>query len=131
MAKKNLLQELIELLRKLKLHGMANCLLARNEEATSNQMIPTEFLRLLLEDETIERDQRRYERQLKRANFRDVKTIENFDFSFNPKIKQQQIRDLATCHFITEKQPVMVIGPCGTGKTHLASIRALCFATGL
>lgn len=126
MPKKNSLQELIELLRKLKLNGMADCLLSRNDEAKANQMIPTEFLRLLIEDENIDREQRRYERRLKRANFRGNKTIENFDFSFNPKIKQQQVRNLATCHYIAEKQPMIIIGPCGTGKTHLAQALGHC-----
>jgi ABC-type polar amino acid transport system ATPase subunit len=55
-----------------------------------------------------------------RANFRNQKTLEEFDFSFNPNINRSLILDLASCRFISEKVCAFIIGPCGTGKSHLA-----------
>lgn len=112
--------ELNHQLKQLKLNGMLESLLERNQEAVTNQMTYFEFLGLLLQDELLIREQRRYERRYKNAEFKGQKTIENFDFSFNPKINQALIRDLMTCRFIQEKRPVMIIGPCGTGKSHIA-----------
>jgi len=105
---------------------MLDCLPQRNTEAIANQMTYPEFLQLLAQDELLLREQRRYERRLKKANFKGQKTIENFDFSFNSKINSSLIRDLATCHFIKEKYPVLIMGPCGTGKSHLAQAIGHC-----
>jgi DNA replication protein DnaC len=119
-------RELTETLRKLNLSGMLDCLDARKKEAIANQMSHLEFLSLLSQDELLAREQRRYERRYKKANFKGLKTIENFNFSFNPKINQSLIRDLSTCHFIKEKSPVLIMGPCGTGKSHLAQALGHC-----
>lgn len=114
------LPQLNSRLKKLGLSGINNSLEVRNQEAIANQMAYTEFLSLLVEDELITRDNRSYERRLKQANINGYKTIENFDFKFNPKINQSLIRDLATGHFIKAKHPLLIVGPCGTGKTHIA-----------
>ena len=63
---------------------------------------------------------------VRRANFRNQKTIEDFDFSFNPKINRAQVMDLATCRFMEEKACIMIAGPCGTGKSHLAQALGHC-----
>jgi DNA replication protein DnaC len=118
--------KLEQLLRQLNLPGVLNALPQRNQEAICNQMSPVEFLQLLMHDELLCREQRRYERRLRKANFKGQKTIENFDFSFNPNINQAMLRDLATCHFIKEKYPVLIMGPCGTGKSHLAQALGHC-----
>ena len=118
--------ELTGLLRQLKLSGMADCLNDRVQEAIVNQMTPAEFLQLLAQDEQLVREQRRYERRLRKADFKGQKTLESFDFAFNPTINQAQIRDLATCHFIRDKYPVLIMGPCGTGKSHLAQALGHC-----
>lgn len=118
--------ELTGLLRQLKLSGMADCLNDRVQEAIANQMTPAEFLQLLAQDEQLVREQRRYERRLRKADFKGQKTLESFDFAFNPTINQAQIRDLATCHFIRDKSPVLIMGPCGTGKSHLAQAIGHC-----
>ncbi len=118
--------EINQLFKKLNLAGMSNAYQQRNQEALANQLSYSEFLQLLLNDEVLLRDQRRYERRLHKANFKGQKTIENFDFNFNPNIKQTLIRDLATCHFIQEKLPVLIMGPCGTGKSHLAQAIGHC-----
>ena len=56
----------------------------------------------------------------RRAGFRSEKTPESFDFSYNPSINKALVLDLATCRFLEEKAPVLIVGPCGTGKSHIA-----------
>ena len=126
MTKVQSMPELNEGLRKLKLSGMLTCLAERNNEAIANQMSYLEFLALLAQDEVLAREQRCYERRYKKANFKGQKTIESFNFSFNPKINQKMIRDLATCRFIREKNSVLIMGPCGTGKSHIAQALGHC-----
>lgn len=118
--------ELNDNLRKLSLSGMLDCLEHRNLEAVTNQISYSEFLQLLTQDEILAREQRKYERRYKKANFKGRKLIENFDFKFSPTINQALIRDLATCRFIKEKNPVLIMGPCGTGKSHIAQALGHC-----
>jgi DNA replication protein DnaC len=120
------LPELNISLRKLGLSGMQASLETRNQQALTGQMGYCEFLALLAHDELLVRANRGYERRLKLANLNGHKTIENFDFSFNPRLDQRLIHDLATCNFIHEKQSLLLIGPCGTGKTHLAEALGFC-----
>ncbi len=107
-------------LQQLKLNGIINAYPERHQEAVANQMTPVEFLSLLLEDEVQMRQVRRYQRRYRSSGLPNEKTVETFDFSFNPKINQSLVRDLMTCRFIEERVPVILIGPCGTGKSHLA-----------
>ena len=120
------LPELIGSLKKLKLSGMLASLETRNQQALTGQMAYCEFLSLLAQDEVLIRENRCYERRCKIAGLNGHKSIENFDFTFNPNINQRLIHDLATCHFIREKKSVLLIGPCGTGKTHLAEALGFC-----
>ena len=85
-----------------------------------------EFLALLLQDEMLGRDNNKFKARIKRACIRGDKTLESFDFSFNPKINQGQIQELASCRFIEEKSPVLIVGPTGTGKSHIAQAIAHC-----
>ena len=118
--------ELETQLRRIKCTGMAECLDSRTQEATTNQMGHREFLALLVHDEELAREQRSYERRYKKACFKGFKTLENYDFSFNLKVNQSLVRELATCKFIKEKRPVIIIGPCGTGKSHIAQAIGHC-----
>lgn len=120
------LPELTEGLKKLKLSGMLEYLAPRNLEAVNNQMSYSEYLTLLVQDELLTREQRHYERRYKKAKFKGQKTIESFDFSFNPNINQALVKDLASCRFIKEKYPVLIVGPCGTGKSHIAQALGHC-----
>jgi DNA replication protein DnaC len=113
-------------MKKLRLSGINQTLAERNRQAVDNQLSYTEFFGLLLQDEILRRDQSQYDRRLRQAGFKGNKTLENFDFTFNPKINQQLIKDLATCRFVNEKAPVLIIGPCGTGKSHLAQALGHC-----
>lgn len=113
-------------LKQLKLSGMSSSLDARMKEAVTNQMAHHEFLALLVQDELLAREQRKYESRYKKACFKGRKTIENYDFKFNPTINQSLVRDLATCRFVKEKSPVLIVGPCGTGKSHIAQSLGHC-----
>jgi DNA replication protein DnaC len=107
-------------LKSLRLSGIANVLPVRNQEAVQAKLSYIEFLELLVEDELTRRKGRLLERRRKLARFPALKTLEDFDFSFNPKINRRQIADLATGHFIGTAENVLFLGPPGVGKSHLA-----------
>lgn len=113
-------------LKALRLSGILENLAIRNKEAIDNKMSFMEFLSTLLQDEVLRREQKKLDARIIRSKINCDKTLERFDFGFNPKINQQQIRDLATCHFIEEKVPMLIVGPCGTGKTHVAQAISTC-----
>lgn len=92
----------------------------RIQEAISRKLAYQDFLITLLEDEMERRRAKRFMLRTRKAGCRDDKTIESFDFSFNPTINQKQIFDLATCRFVERKENVWLCGPTGTGKTHLS-----------
>ena len=106
-------------LTKLRLSGLAQSLDVRLQEAGGNGLNHAEFLELILQDELAVRAERLINRRVKSATFREPKTLEDFDWQFNPSIKKKQIFDLATCRFIREARPVLFLGPPGTGKSHL------------
>ena len=93
-------------LKKLRLSGMAQSLDVRLQEAGGNGLNHAEFLELTLQDELAVRAERRISRRIKAAAFRELKTIEDFEFSFNPSIKRKQIFDLATCKFIRDTREI-------------------------
>ncbi len=106
-------------LKKLRLSGLLGTLEVRLQEAAANHLSHAEFLELLLEDELLVRAERLINRRIKAASFRELKTLEDFDWSFNPAINRKQIYDLATCHFIRECRDLLMMGPPGVGKSHL------------
>jgi DNA replication protein DnaC len=106
-------------LKKLRLSGLASTLEVRLQEAVGNQLNHQEFLELIVNDELAIRNDRAIARRIKKAGFRELKSLEDFDFSFNPSIKRRQIMDLATGHFIRDKTDLLILGPPGIGKSHL------------
>jgi len=106
-------------LRKLRLSGLATSLDVRLQEAASHQLTHAEFLELILQDELLVRSDRLIQRRSKAAMFRDQKTLDQFDWSFNRSINQKQIYDLACGRFLREGRDVLLLGPPGTGKSHL------------
>ena len=112
--------ELERKLRHLRLSGMVQALTARNQEAIHHQLAHVEFLELLVEDELARRRDRLFARRLKQAGIPQVKTLDSFDWSFNPNIPKPLILDLATARFVGEHGGVLLIGPPGTGKSHIA-----------
>lgn len=116
----NPMPELTPMLKQLRLSGILDSLETRNRQAIEEKMAYTDFLGLIVQDEIARRSQKRLALALRRANFRNQKTLETFDFAFNPSINRALITDLATCRFIEEKVAVFIVGPCGTGKSHIA-----------
>ena len=116
----NPIPELIPLLKQLRLSGILDSLETRNREAIDRKLAYTDFLGLLVHDEVARRDQKKLAQRLRRANFRSQKTLESFDFSRLPNLNRALVHDLATGRFIEEKVAVLIAGPCGTGKSHLA-----------
>jgi len=113
--------ELVTSLRQLKLAGMANSLEIRNREAIERKLSFDEFLSLLLQDEKENREVNGLKRRKVRAHLPYNKNLEDYDFTFQPKLNKKQIFDLATCKFIEKKENIVFMGQPGTGKTHLAS----------
>lgn len=113
------MHQLEESLKTLRLSGARQTLATRLQEAVGNNLSHQEFLELLLQDEVTVRKQRAIQRRLKKANFRDLKTLEDFDFSFNTHIKRPEIYELAAGHFVNDAQDVLFLGPPGVGKSHL------------
>ena len=116
----NPMPELAPMLKQLRLSGILDSLEDRNKQAIGKKMSYTEFLSLLISDEVARREQKKFALRLRRATFRSHKTLDQFDFSFNPNINSALIQELITGRFIEEKVAVLIVGPCGTGKSHIA-----------
>ncbi len=122
----NPMPELTPLLKQLRLSGILETLPLRNREAIQEKLSYSEFLALLIQDEVARREQKKFATRVRRAGFRGEKTLEGFDFSVNPHIDQAYLKDLATCRFIEEQVSVLIAGPCGTGKSHIAQALGHC-----
>ena len=112
-------QSLQTALKKLRLSGLAQSLEVRLQEAAGNRLTHVEFLELVLQDELLVRSERQIQRGVKAAAFRELRTLDDFDWQFNPSIKKKQIYDLASCSFVRTNSDVLFLGPPGTGKSHL------------
>jgi DNA replication protein DnaC len=112
--------QLVPKLKNLRLSGVLATLEVRTQQAIEEKLSYVEFLQRLLEDEVERRAQKQLALRLRRATFDLEKTLEGFDFAFNPSINRQQVFDLATCHFVERHESVLIQGPAGVGKSHLA-----------
>jgi len=112
--------ELDHALRKLRLSGMADTVELRLLEAQSEKMAPIDLVAALVSDELVRRQDRLLNRTMKQARFRDKeKTLDGFDFEFNKKMNRKLIFELATARFVSQCEDVLLLGPPGTGKSHL------------
>jgi DNA replication protein DnaC len=116
---------LLTTLKQLKLSGLAQSLDVRLQEAHGHNLNHAEFLELILQDEVLVRAERQVARRVKAAGFRERKTLEDFDWSFNPAVPKKQVFDLATGAFIREPRDVLWLGPPGVGKSHLVQALGL------
>jgi len=108
-------------LRKLRLSGMADVLDTRLLQAQTEQMAPIDLVAALVNDELQRRQDRLLARRHKQARFRDAdRSLDGFDFAFNKKINRALVFELATARFIDQREDVLLIGPPGTGKSHIA-----------
>jgi DNA replication protein DnaC len=106
-------QHLVKKLKSLKMGGMLETLEMRLKQCQDGHLGYVEFLEFLLEDELQRRANKKLEVLVNQARFEEVKTLETFNFEFNPKIPSRQIMDLATCRFIERKEWALFIGPVG------------------
>lgn len=106
-------------LKQLRLSGLSESLEIRLQEAAGHNLSHGEFLELILQDELAVRGDRQLQRRFKAAQFRERKSLEDFDWSFNPSIPRKQVYDLASCRFLREGRDVLWLGPPGVGKSFL------------
>ncbi len=112
--------EIDRALRKLRLSGMAGTLETRLIEAQSSKLSPMDFLSTLVSDELERRADRLIQRRIKQARFRDrEKTLDGFDFDFNKKMDRRLVFELAAGHFVAKAEDALLLGPPGTGKSHI------------
>lgn len=107
-------------LKQLKLSGISKTIDMRNEQALKDNMSYMEFMELLISDEFNNRQNNGIKRRVQKAKFPQSKTLEEYNFRFQPSINKRFIYNLGTCEFVRKKENVAFIGPPGTGKTHLA-----------
>ena len=113
--------ELQRALGQLRLGGIAAVLETRLRQAQTESMAPIDLISCLISDELNRRGDRLLERRRKQAGFRDAnRSLDSFDFTFNPKMNRRLLFDLATCTFIGRREDALFLGPGGTGKSHLA-----------
>jgi DNA replication protein DnaC len=112
--------QLTPVLKQLRLSGLATTLDVRLREAASTRLSHAEFLAVIFQDEINIRQQRRIDRRCQAAGFEERKTLEDFDWEYNPKVPKKEIYELATCQFIREGKCALLIGFPGLGKSHLS-----------
>jgi DNA replication protein DnaC len=111
---------IIKKLRRLKMPGIEEMLEQRLSEAMEEKWSYSTFFEMLLTDEIERRDNKQLCLRLAKSRLDQNKTMETFDFAFNPKVQVALIRELSSCAFIEKKQNIFILGPSGVGKSHLA-----------
>ena len=111
--------ELVPVLKKLRLSGVLDTLDLRTKEAVDESLSHSEFLFRLCTDEIERREAKQLDMRMRRASFEKAKRLDDFEWSFNPEIPKAKIIDLATCHFVERRHNVLLIGPTGVGKSHI------------
>lgn len=113
-------EDLNRVLRRLKLSGVLQTLEVRQQQAVEDNLDASEFLFRVLQDELDRRDGKKLQERLARAGFENERTLEVFNWAFNPKVPKSRIVDLSTARFVDQAENILFIGPAGVGKSHLA-----------
>lgn len=113
-------EQLVPVLKKLRLSGLLQTLDLRTRQAVDDNLSHDEFLLRLCCDEVERRESKQLELRLRRANFESTRALQDFEWSLNPQIPKAKVVDLATCHFVERREIVLLVGPTGVGKSHLA-----------
>lgn len=116
----NPIDELSPIFKKLRLSGLLISLDVRSRQAVEDNLSYEEFLLRLFCDEMERREAKQLKQRLNKAEFEHAKTLEDFNFTFNPKIPKAKVIDLTTCNFIAKHENVLLVGPSGVGKSHIA-----------
>lgn len=116
----NDLSQLKPMLTKLRLGGMLDNLDMRIGQARKDKLGYSEFLLLIIQDEIERREFKQYSVRLKKSNLEPAKTIETYDFFFNPSVHKPAVQEFLSCDFIQKKENIFLLGPSGVGKSHLA-----------
>lgn len=117
--------ELVPILKKLRLSGVLQTLELRTRQAVEDNLAHPEFLYRLLFDEQERREVEQLQQRIRRAGFEHAKSLEDFDFHFNPQVPKTKVKDLATGFFVERHECVLLVGPTGTGKSHIAQALGL------
>lgn len=112
-------------LKYLRMSAIQQSLEVRNQYALDNQLSYLEFFELLVEDECARRKSNAYQQRLSKSKLKSNKTLDEYDFSFQPELDKKLIQDLMGCRFINQQQNIILMGKPGTGKTHLANALGL------
>lgn len=113
-------QEFLAKLKSLRLITIAEILDSELKAAASANMSYLDFLRRLIDQELEQRQRKAVQTRINKSRMPAIKTLESFDFSFQPSLNPQKIWDLATLNFIRRRENAIFLGPPGVGKTHLA-----------
>lgn len=116
----NTFAELSPQLKRLRLSGVLDSLDVRNQQAITEKWTYVEFLGRLVGDEVERRASKQLALRLRRGQIDTGKTLETYDFDFNPLVNRRQVFDLATCEFVRQHRNCLIVGQTGVGKTHLA-----------
>jgi DNA replication protein DnaC len=116
--------QLTPYLKQLRLSGILDTLEVRTQQAITEQWSYLEFLTRLVQDEVERRQGKQLTLRIRRSGIASTKTLESFDFGFNPTLNRQQLYDLATCEVIRQHRNVLICGQTGVGKSHLAQALA-------
>jgi len=107
-------------MQSLKLKGMLTHYQEITEKASQNNLSYTEYLSLLFEEELKRKNEGTVKTKINKARFPFIKTLEEFDFSFQPSIREKEIISLSSLDFVEKKENIIFLGPPGVGKSHLS-----------
>jgi DNA replication protein DnaC len=114
------IERLLEHLQRLRLFKLRERLEALLQEATVKELSYADFLDTLLTEEVASKTEKNVTMRTNLARFPFVKGLDAFDFSYQPSLDKKQLHQLASCHFIEHGENLLILGPPGVGKTHLA-----------